>query len=52
MKRLNQGEIKESELMQEASELMAKMKGIPGVKNMERVYSNKWVCPECIIWVV
>jgi hypothetical protein len=33
--KIKSGEIKESELMEEASELMSKMKNIPGVKNME-----------------
>ena len=33
--KIKSGEIKESELMQEASQLMGKMKNIPGVKNME-----------------
>ena len=33
----NPGEIKESELMQEASELMEKMKNMPGMKNMDKI---------------
>ena len=33
--KIKSGEIKESELMEEASQLMGKMKNIPGVKNME-----------------
>jgi len=35
--KLKSGEIKESELMQEASELMEKMKNMPGMKNMDKL---------------
>jgi hypothetical protein len=35
--KLKSGEIKESELMQEASELMEKMKNMPGMKNMDKI---------------
>ena len=38
--KLKSGEIKESELMKEASELMEKMGDIPGMKNMEKVFKN------------
>jgi len=38
--KIKSGEIKESELMQEASDLMAKMKSIPGVKNMESLFKQ------------
>ena len=35
--KLKSGEIKESELMKEASELMEKMKDMPGMKNMDNI---------------
>lgn len=35
--KLKSGEIKESELMEEASELMEKMKNMPGMKNMDKI---------------
>jgi len=35
--KINSGEIKESELMTEASELMEKMKNMPGMKNMDKI---------------
>ena len=35
--KIKSGEIKESELMQEASELMEKMKNMPGMKNMDKI---------------
>ena len=35
--KLKSGEIKESELMEEASELMEKMKNMPGMKNMDQI---------------
>ena len=38
--KLQSGEIKESELMEEASELMEKMKTMPGMKNMESIFSK------------
>ena len=38
--KLKSGEIKESELMQEASELMEKMKSMPGMKNMDNILSK------------
>ena len=38
--KLQSGEIKESELMEEASDLMKKMKSMPGVKNMEQIFSK------------
>jgi hypothetical protein len=38
--KLKSGEIKESELMQEASELMEKMKNMPGMKNMDKILSQ------------
>ena len=38
--KLKSGEIKESELMQEASELMEKMKNMPGMKNMDKILSK------------
>ena len=38
--KLKSGEIKESELMEEASDLMKKMKSMPGVKNMEQIFSK------------
>ena len=38
--KLKSGEIKESELMEEASELMNKMKDMPGMKNMESMLSR------------
>ena len=40
--KLKSGELKESELMQEASELMEKMKNMPGMKNMDKILS-RWV---------
>tara|TARA_B100001142_G_scaffold54601_1_gene52989 strand:+ start:9343 stop:10563 length:1221 start_codon:yes stop_codon:yes gene_type:complete len=38
--KLKSGEIKESELMEEASEIMKKMKNMPGMKNMEQMFKN------------
>tara|TARA_Y100000816_G_C26078458_1_gene568053 strand:- start:1027 stop:1791 length:765 start_codon:yes stop_codon:yes gene_type:complete len=38
--KIKSGEIKESELMKEASELMTKMTNMPGMKNMEKVFSK------------
>ena len=38
--KLKSGEIKESELMKEASELMEKMKSMPGMKNMNNILSK------------
>ena len=38
--KLKSGEIKESELMEEASEIMKKMKSMPGMKNMEQMFKN------------
>ena len=38
--KLKSGELKESELMQEASELMEKMKNMPGMKNMDKILSQ------------
>ena len=38
--KLKSGEIKESELMQEASDLMEKMKNMPGMKNMDKILSQ------------
>lgn len=38
--KLKSGEIKESELMKEASELMEKMKSMPGMKNMNGILSK------------
>ena len=35
--KLKSGEIKESELLEEASELMEKLKGMPGMKNMHKM---------------
>ena len=35
--KIKSGEIKESELMQEASELMEKMKNMPGMNNMDKI---------------
>jgi hypothetical protein len=35
--KIKSGEIKESELMEEASELMEKMKNMPGMKNMDKI---------------
>jgi len=35
--KIKSGEINESELMQEASELMEKMKNMPGMKNMDKI---------------
>ena len=35
--KIKSGEIKESELMKEASELMEKMKNMPGMKNMDKM---------------
>lgn len=39
-KKLKSGEIKESELMQEAADLMEKMKQMPGMKNMNKIFSK------------
>ena len=38
--KLKKGDIKESELMEEASELMSKMKTMPGMKNMQNMMAN------------
>mgnify|MGYP006157455253 FL=1 len=38
--KLKSGELKESELMQEAADLMEKMKTMPGMKNMNSILSN------------
>lgn len=38
--KLKSGEIKESELLEEASELMEKLKGMPGMKNMQKMMSE------------
>ena len=38
--KIKSGEIKESELMQEASDLMRKMKNMPGMKGMEGLFSK------------
>jgi len=38
--KLKSGEIKESELMKEASELLGKMKNTPGMKDMEKMLSK------------
>jgi len=38
--KLKSGELKESELMQEAADLMEKMKSMPGMKNMNSILSN------------
>jgi hypothetical protein len=38
--KLKKGDIKESELMKEASELMSKMKSMPGMKNMQKMMAN------------
>ena len=35
--KIKSGEIKESELMEEASEIMEKMKNMPGMKNMDKI---------------
>ena len=35
--KIDSGEIKESELMEEAKELMTKMKGMPGMKNFQDI---------------
>ena len=37
--KLKSGEIK-SEVMEEASEIMKKMKSMPGMKNMEQMFKN------------
>jgi hypothetical protein len=41
--KIKSGEIKESELMQEASDLMSKMTNMPGMKNMEQIFSQMGV---------
>lgn len=41
--KLKSGELKESELMQEASDLMNKMTNMPGMKNMEKIFSKMGV---------
>ncbi len=38
--KLKSGELKESELMKEAADLMEKMKSMPGMKNMNSILSN------------
>ena len=38
--KLKSGEIKESELLEEASELMDKLKNMPGMKNMQKMMSE------------
>jgi len=38
--KIKSGEIKESELMKEASELMEKMQSMPGMKNMDNILSK------------
>ena len=38
--KIKSGDIKESELMEEASQIMKKMKGMPGMKNMEKMFQG------------
>ena len=38
--KIDSGEIKESELMEEAKDLMMKMKGMPGMKNFQDMFSK------------
>ena len=38
--KLKSGEIKKSELMQEANEIMKKLQSTPGMKGMEKMFSN------------
>jgi len=38
--RLKSGELKESELMQEAADLMGKMQSMPGMKNFQKMFSG------------
>ena len=38
--KIKSGDIKESELMAEASQIMKKMKGMPGMNNMEKMFRN------------
>jgi len=38
--KIKSGEIKESEMMEEASELLKKMKSMPGMKNMKKMFSE------------
>ena len=38
--KIKNGDIKESELMQEASDLLKKMKDIPGMSNFENIFKN------------
>jgi len=38
--KLKSGEIKESELMEEAADFMAKMKDMPGMKNMQQMFGK------------
>ena len=38
--KLKSGDLKESELMKEATELMAKMKSMPGMKNMKKMFGE------------
>ena len=44
--KIKSGEIKESELMKEASELMKKMKNMPGMAGMEGLFSKMGVNPK------
>jgi hypothetical protein len=44
--KIKSGEIKESELMEEASELMKKMKNMPGMAGMEGLFSKMGVNPK------
>ena len=38
--KIKSGEIKESELMEEATKMMSKMKGMPGIKNFEKMFGE------------
>ena len=38
--KIKSGDIKESELMEEASQIMKKMKGMPGMNNMEKMFQG------------
>ena len=43
--KIKSGEIKESELLQEASEMMKKMKNMPGMNNMQNMFRNMGLNP-------
>ena len=45
-KKLKSGDIKESDIMNEASEIVKQMKNIPGMKNFQSMFKNMGIDPE------